>query len=101
MVLVAALTHDRAPVWLQEGFAKVLEHRWRMAAGLSLNPSMQHFLAKALASGKLITFDAMCPSMAKTRRPHLKLMRMKREPHSEASRRGSIPFHKKNEEEHP
>jgi hypothetical protein len=49
--VVAALTHDRAPVWLQEGFAKFLEHRWRMPAGLSLNPSMQHFLAKALASG--------------------------------------------------
>ena len=63
--VVAALTHDRAPVWLQEGFAKFLEHRWRMPAGLSLNPSMQHFLAKALASGKLITFDAMHPSMAK------------------------------------
>jgi hypothetical protein len=63
--VVAALTHDRAPVWLQEGFAKFLEHRWRAPAGLSLNPSMQHFLAKALASGKLITFDAMHPSMAK------------------------------------
>jgi tetratricopeptide (TPR) repeat protein len=63
--VVAALTHDRAPVWLQEGFAKFLEHRWRAPAGLSLNPSTQHFLAKALASGKLITFDAMHPSMAK------------------------------------
>jgi len=63
--VVAALTHDRAPVWLQEGFAKFLEHRWRMPAGLSINPSMQHFLAKALANGKLITFDAMHPSMAK------------------------------------
>lgn len=63
--VVAALTHDRAPVWLQEGFAKFLEHRWRMAPGLSLNPSSQHFLAKALASGKLIPFDAMHPSMAK------------------------------------
>jgi tetratricopeptide (TPR) repeat protein len=63
--VVAALTHDRAPVWLQEGFAKFLEHRWRMPAGLSLNPSTQHFLAKALANGKLITFDAMHPSMAK------------------------------------
>jgi tetratricopeptide (TPR) repeat protein len=59
------LTHDRAPVWLQEGFAKFLEHRWRQPAGLSINPSMQHFLAKGLASGKLITFDAMHPSMAK------------------------------------
>jgi len=63
--VVAAMTYDRAPVWLQEGLAKFLEHRWRMPAGLSINPSMQHFLAKALANGKLITFDAMHPSMAK------------------------------------
>jgi Flp pilus assembly protein TadD len=63
--VVAALTHDRAPVWLQEGLAKFLEHRWRAPAGLALNPSTQHFLAKALANGKLITFDAMHPSMAK------------------------------------
>lgn len=63
--VVAALTYDRAPVWLQEGLAKFLEHRWRAPAGLSLNPSMQHYLAKALASGKLIPFDAMHPSMAK------------------------------------
>jgi Flp pilus assembly protein TadD len=63
--VVAALTYDRAPVWLQEGLAKFLEHRWRAPAGLALNPSMQHYLAKALASGKLITFDAMHPSMAK------------------------------------
>ena len=63
--VVAALTHDRAPVWLQEGLAKFLEHRWRAPVGLLLNPSMQHFLAKALANGKLITFDAMHPSMAK------------------------------------
>jgi len=62
---VAALTHDRAPVWLQEGMAKFLERRWRAPAGLALNPTTQHFLAKALASGKLIGFDAMHPSMAK------------------------------------
>jgi Flp pilus assembly protein TadD len=62
---VAALTHDRAPVWLQEGLAKFLEHRWRAPAGLDLHPSLQHYLAKALASGKLIGFEAMHPSMAK------------------------------------
>ena len=62
---VATLTHDRAPVWLQEGLAKFLEQRWRSPAGLALHPSMQHFLAKALAGGKLIGFDAMHPSMAK------------------------------------
>jgi tetratricopeptide (TPR) repeat protein len=63
--VVAALTHDRAPVWLQEGLAKFLEHRWRSPIGLGLNPSMQHYLAKGLATGKLIGFDAMHPSMAK------------------------------------
>jgi tetratricopeptide (TPR) repeat protein len=62
---IAAMTHDRAPVWLQEGLAKFLEHRWRAPAGLSLHPSLQHQLAKALGSGKLIGFDAMHPSMAK------------------------------------
>jgi tetratricopeptide (TPR) repeat protein len=63
--VIAYQTHDRAPVWLQEGLSKFLEHRWRSPAGLSLNPSMQHYLAKALANGKLISFDAMHPSMAK------------------------------------
>jgi len=63
--VVAALTHDRAPVWLQEGLSKFLERRWRQPAGLALHPGSQHFLAKALASGKLIGFEAMHPSMAK------------------------------------
>ena len=62
---VAALTHDRAPVWLQEGLGKFLEQRWRAPAGLDLGPSLQHLLAKALQSGKLIGFEAMHPSMAK------------------------------------
>ena len=62
---VANATHDRAPVWLQEGLAKFLEHRWRNPAGLSLTPSLEHLLAKGLATHKLISFDAMHPSMAK------------------------------------
>jgi tetratricopeptide (TPR) repeat protein len=62
---VATLTQDRAPVWLQEGLAKFLERRWRRPAGPDLPPSMQHLLAKALGSGKLISFEAMHPSMAK------------------------------------
>jgi tetratricopeptide (TPR) repeat protein len=63
--VISAMTFDRAPVWLQEGMAKFMDHRWRAPAGLLLNPSSQHFLAKALASGKLIGFEAMHPSMAK------------------------------------
>ncbi len=62
---VSSLSRDRAPVWLQEGLAKFLERRWREPASAELPPSMQHLLAKALASGKLITFEAMHPSMAK------------------------------------
>ena len=62
---VAYATHDRAPVWLQEGLAKFLEHRWRRPPGLDLTPSLQHLLAKALASGRLISFESMHPSMAK------------------------------------
>ena len=62
---VSQLTHDRAPVWLQEGLAKFLEKRWREPAGGRLAPAMEHLLAKALRNGKLISFDAMHPSMAK------------------------------------
>ena len=62
---VSELTHDRAPVWLQEGLAKFLEKRWREPAGGRLAPAMEHLLAKALRNGRLIGFDAMHPSMAK------------------------------------
>ncbi len=63
--VVSSLSADHTPVWLQEGLAKFLERRWREPAGGELPPSMQHLLAKALATGKLISFEAMHPSMAK------------------------------------
>jgi tetratricopeptide (TPR) repeat protein len=62
---VSSLTADRAPVWLQEGLAKFLERRWREPAGGRISPPMEHLLAKALRSGRLISFEAMHPSMAK------------------------------------
>jgi tetratricopeptide (TPR) repeat protein len=62
---VSTLSGDRAPVWLQEGLAKFLERRWRERAGGRIAPSMEHLLAKALRSGRLISFEAMHPSMAK------------------------------------
>jgi tetratricopeptide (TPR) repeat protein len=62
---VSSLTKDQAPVWLQEGLAKFLETRWHLAAGAPLALGNEHLLAKALASNKLITFEAMHPSMAK------------------------------------
>ncbi|HEY0712291.1 MAG TPA: hypothetical protein VGF45_06440, partial [Polyangia bacterium] len=62
---VSSLTRDQTPVWLQEGLAKFLERRWREAPDAKLPPVMQHQLARALATGKLISFDRMHPSMAK------------------------------------
>jgi tetratricopeptide (TPR) repeat protein len=62
---VSALTRDRAPVWLQEGLAKFLERRWREPAGGRIPPALETLLAKALRTGKLISFEAMHPSMAK------------------------------------
>ena len=62
---VSQLSHDRAPVWMQEGLAKFMERRWREPAGGKLAPAMEHLLAKALRGNKLISFDAMHPSMAK------------------------------------
>jgi tetratricopeptide (TPR) repeat protein len=62
---VSSLTRDRAPVWLQEGLAKFLERRWREPPGGRIPPAMEHLLAKALRANKLISFEAMHPSMAK------------------------------------
>ena len=62
---VSSLTRDQTPVWLQEGLAKFLERRWRDNPDAKLPPAMQHQLARALATGKLISFDRMHPSMAK------------------------------------
>jgi tetratricopeptide (TPR) repeat protein len=62
---VSSLTRDRAPVWLQEGLAKFLERRWREPPGGRIPPALETMLAKALRTGKLISFEAMHPSMAK------------------------------------
>ncbi len=62
---VSSLSRDQAPVWLQEGLAKFLERRWRDQPSADLPPVMQHQLARALQSNKLISFDRMHPSMAK------------------------------------
>jgi hypothetical protein len=59
---VSALTRDRAPVWLQEGLAKFLERRWREPAGGRIPPALETLLAKALRTGKLISFEAPSPT---------------------------------------
>ncbi len=63
--VVTARTRDRAPIWLQEGLARWLESRWRGAAGLDLGPVSAALLQRAAASGRLVTFAEMHPSMAR------------------------------------
>lgn len=62
--LVTLKTRNRAPVWLQEGLAKLLETRWRSPEPLPLEPPARKLLAKALTSGDLVSFAEMYPSLA-------------------------------------
>jgi tetratricopeptide (TPR) repeat protein len=64
-LVVSRLTGDRAPVWLQEGTAKLFERSWRAkGAELLLDSAASGLLQSAAANGKLLTFDQMHPSIA-------------------------------------
>ena len=64
-MVVSRITGDRAPVWLQEGTAKLFERSWReRGAELLLDPPAKALLHDANAKHKLITFEQMYPSMA-------------------------------------
>ena len=64
-LLVTKATIDRAPVWLQEGLAKLLETRWRTnRTALPHNPSSDRLLYNAAAEDELLEFDQLHPSIA-------------------------------------
>ena len=64
-MMISRKTGDRAPVWLQEGSAKLLERSWRATDnGLSMDAGSRALLADANKRGKLITFEQMHPSIA-------------------------------------
>jgi tetratricopeptide (TPR) repeat protein len=64
-MVVSRITGDRAPVWLQEGTAKLFERSWReRGAELLLDPPAKALLHDANAKNKLITFEQMYPSIA-------------------------------------
>ena len=63
--IVNRVSHGTAPIWLHEGLAKFEERRWRGPPGGGLTPTLEHFLATALAKHRFITFEQMSPSMAK------------------------------------
>lgn len=65
--LVTMRTHNNAPVWMQEGLAKLMEPRWRMPeanAGEQLDAHSRKLLHDALATDQLVTLEQMHPSVA-------------------------------------
>lgn len=62
--LVTLRTDNRAPVWLQEGLAKLLETRWRRTDPEPLDDPVAFRLHRAIVSDDLVTFDEMYPSVA-------------------------------------
>jgi tetratricopeptide (TPR) repeat protein len=64
-LVLSRLTGERAPVWLQEGTAKLYERAWRERGGeLVLDKASQGLLHAANAKGELLTFEQMHPSIA-------------------------------------
>jgi len=62
--LVTLRTRNRAPVWLQEGLAKLLETRWRSVTPVPLEAAPRKLLARGLARDDLVSFAEMYPSLA-------------------------------------
>jgi len=62
--LVTLRTRNRAPVWLQEGLAKLLETRWRSVTPIPLEAAPRKLLARGLARDDLVSFAEMYPSLA-------------------------------------
>lgn len=64
-LLIIKATLDRAPVWLQEGLAKLLETRWRLPqTQLPNDPASNRLLLDAAGADELFDFDQLHPSIA-------------------------------------
>jgi len=64
-LLLTRATGNQAPVWLQEGVAKLLERSWREPlASATLDPASRELLRTAVRDGELIPFSRMHPSIA-------------------------------------
>lgn len=62
---LARQSEDHAPVWIQEGVAKLLERRWRKpVARAHLSPAVRGLVDRALEDDSLIPFERLHPSIA-------------------------------------
>ena len=63
-VMVTRVSADRAPIWLHEGLAKMLERRWRGEAVGALTPPEAYLLDRAARERRLIPLRRFHPSVA-------------------------------------
>jgi hypothetical protein len=64
-LFITQKSNNTVPIWMHEGLAKYNERLWRSDGHKRGQlPSSENHLAKGLASGELITFEQMHPSMA-------------------------------------
>ena len=66
--MITKLTANKAPIWFHEGLAEHEETLWR-GEPPQLSPVHQTLLARALADGRLISFDRMDPGLVKLQTP--------------------------------
>ena len=66
--LITKLTANKAPIWFHEGLAEHDEAGWRGATP-QLSPVHQTLLARAVESGRLISFERMEPGLVKLETP--------------------------------
>jgi tetratricopeptide (TPR) repeat protein len=64
-LVLARMTEDRAPVWMQEGYARFLERRWRGGPPhVRLDAGSSALLVRRASEGTLIPFEQLHPSIA-------------------------------------
>ncbi len=66
--MITKLTANKAPIWFHEGLAEHEETLWR-GEPPQLSPVHQTLLARALADGRLISFERMDPGLVKLETP--------------------------------
>ncbi len=63
-LVITRVSRNRAPIWLHEGIAKLLERRWRGDRLGALTPEEAYLLDRATREGRLIPLRRFHPSVA-------------------------------------
>ncbi len=63
-IAITRVTQNRAPIWLHEGIAKLLEAQWRGVARSELTPVLAYLLDQAAKQRRLIPLRRFHPSVS-------------------------------------